>query len=82
MRGRSDAKPGSKAVPVIESSAMSFVDYNKRSRRLTITFTSGSRYVYFDVPASVFEGLLAAPSAGRYFDEHIRDRYKFARLWR
>ena len=61
---------------------MSFVTYDRRSRQLTITFKSGGKYVYFEVPAQVYEDLLAAPSAGRYFDANIRDRYHFQRIWR
>lgn len=69
-------------MPAIESSMMSFANYDARSRQLTITFRGGSRYVYFDVPRAVYEDLRAAPSAGRYFDAHIRDRYAFQRIWR
>jgi hypothetical protein len=69
------------SVPAIESSMMCFADYNAASRQLTITFKAGSRYVYFNVPQPVFDGLLAAPSAGHYFDVHIRDRYEFKRIW-
>ena len=33
------------------------------------------RYKYFGVPPPVYEGLLNAPSKGRYFNQAIRGRY-------
>ncbi len=47
---------------------------------LEIEFTDGGLYRYFGVPDPVFQGLLAAPSAGRYFHNQIKGRYRFQRL--
>ena len=42
----------------------------------TVWFTeSGGPYDFFLVPARVFEGLCQAASKGKYFNQHIRDRY-------
>jgi hypothetical protein len=35
------------------------------------------RYTYFNVPAAVYEGLLTAPSKGRYVDTWIKPFYSF-----
>lgn len=48
---------------------------------LEIAFHSGGLYQYFNVPESVFHGLMAASSKGRYFHAHIRDRYRYQRIW-
>jgi hypothetical protein len=63
----------------VESEAMTDVEYNPASRTLRIRFTDGDWYSYFAVPASVHRALLAADSHGRYFQAHIRDRYRFCR---
>lgn len=47
---------------------------------LEIEFTDGGLYRYFGVPGSIFRGLIAAPSAGRYFHSRIKERYRFQRL--
>jgi len=47
---------------------------------LEIEFHDGGLYRYFGVPDPVFRGLLAAPSAGRYFHRRIKGRYRFQRL--
>lgn len=41
----------------------------------------GGVYQYFDVPAEVHRGLMAAESHGRYFNQHVRDKgYRFRRM--
>ena len=62
-------------MPVFASSAIRGVEYDAGVRELYITFTSGTTYTYWDVPPRVYRDLLAAPSKGRYFNEHIRDTY-------
>jgi hypothetical protein len=61
----------------VDSTAIDEVAYDAASRDLTICFVHGGCYTYLDVPARVARGLLAAPSHGRYFHDHIRDRYAF-----
>lgn len=46
---------------------------------LAISFRLGDKYVYHDVPATIFEALCHANSAGAFFNEHIKDRYRFRR---
>lgn len=48
---------------------------------LTVEFMSGAIYRYFDVPASMHEALLAAPSVGTYFTHAIKHGgFKFEKL--
>ena len=63
----------------VSSSAMNRVEYDPARRRLAIRFSHGGWYTYLGVPARVAEGLLAAPSLGRYFHARIRDRFPFLR---
>lgn len=60
------------------SSVIRAFDYRPATCELEILFTTGRRYVYFDVPSSTASALRAAPSKGRYFNARIRDRYRFA----
>jgi len=62
----------------VESSAMTDVDYDGAGL-LRIRFADGDWYRYFDVPPSVAAGLQNADSRGRYFQQHIRDRYRYER---
>jgi hypothetical protein len=42
-----------------------------------VTFVTGRRYVYDDVPSEVFDAFKTAPSRGAFFNHEIRDRYAF-----
>jgi hypothetical protein len=64
-------------IPV-DSSALQSVSYHHGC--LEITFDSGHVYRYYGVAQQTFDALLAADSKGRYFHDHIRDHYKFARV--
>jgi lysyl-tRNA synthetase class 2 len=52
-------------------------DYRPDARELEILFTTGRRYIYFDVPAEVVAAFRRASSKGRYFNAHIRDHYRY-----
>lgn len=47
---------------------------------LEVEFRSGGIYQYFNVPQSVYFGLMSAPSHGRFFHSNIRDRYGYIRI--
>jgi lysyl-tRNA synthetase class 2 len=64
----------------VESSAIDAIDYRADKRQLFVTFATGRRYVYFDVPAAVYVCFRHAESLGRYFNAHIRDHYDFREL--
>lgn len=67
-------------MPDFASSALDRADYDPQTQRLTVRFTNGRRYVYFDVPVRVYAGLIGADCQGVYFNAEIRDRYPFKRL--
>ncbi len=64
-------------IPV-KSSNLVAVSYANST--LHIRFHSGRLYVFFNVPKSVFNGLMSAPSKGKYFHANIRDRYAYQRI--
>ncbi len=55
-------------------------DYSFERRELTVEFVTGRRYVYLDVPEEEAQSMRAAFAKGRYFNTHIRDRYRFREL--
>ena len=63
------------AVPV-ESSCISTVEYHDQA--IYITFKTGGKYCYYNVPKSVYTGLLSSHSKGKYFHEHIDGKYPYA----
>lgn len=63
----------------LSSSTIRLAEYDDATRALTVTFTNGHRYAYSDVPADLYDALIAASSAGAFFNDHIRDRFACAR---
>jgi hypothetical protein len=51
--------------------------YDPGKRELWITFVSGRRYIYEDVPLDVFDAFRTAFSKGTFFNREIRDRYVY-----
>ncbi len=54
--------------------------YSPEERALIVEFVTGRRYVYLDVPEEEYAAFCNAFSKGRYFNAHIRDRYRFKEL--
>jgi KTSC domain-containing protein len=49
--------------------------YDDSSRMLLITFQSGRRYRYLDVPAETAQAMRAAFAKGEFFNAQIRGRF-------
>ena len=56
----------------VDSSAIEFIKYDRKTENLNITFTSGGSYDYPNVPEDIVLGLLKAESAGKYFHQFIK----------
>ena len=65
----------------IESSSVEAVGYDPDSGKLYVRFKgSGRAYVYFGVPASVYDAFMAADSKGRFVNAHVKGLYECRRL--
>lgn len=65
--------------PAMPSSVIRHYVYDSARQCLAVAFMSGEAYRYFAVPLRIVEGLSEAPSKGRYFQDHIRDRFAYCR---
>jgi lysyl-tRNA synthetase class 2 len=52
-------------------------DYEPKERRLDVTFVSGRRYAYFEVPPETYEAMRLSFAKGEFFNAHIRDHFRF-----
>lgn len=62
-----------------QSSMIDHIVYDDAARTLCIAFRDAGKYVYDGVPAALFEAFCRAASAGTFFNERIKDRYRFRR---
>jgi hypothetical protein len=66
----------------VQSSLLACVGYDADESILQLQFCDGDIYQYFDVPAVIYEILLAAESKGTCFNHHIRGHFRYALLSR
>ena len=59
----------------VTSSMVAAVGYDPTSRTLEIEYRGGKVYTYAGVTSDVYDALIAAPSKGRYINEHIKGRF-------
>jgi hypothetical protein len=72
--------PEIKRIPV-RSSNIASIGYDARSEVLEVAFHSGSIYRYFDIPEYLYDGIMSAPSHGKYLDIHIKKAgYPYERI--
>ena len=64
------------------STAIRHFAYDSAKAELVVTFTSGRRYVYANVPPEIFTAFGEAPSKGAYFNAVIRDAFAYHELER
>lgn len=66
-------------MALVESEAIREIDYDDASSRMFVRFVEGLWYTYFAVPRRTYESFVAASSHGRFFQEHVRDRFPYRR---
>jgi KTSC domain len=62
------------------SAVIQSFDYRPERRELLVTFTTGRRYLYSQVPPELAEAFRLALSKGRFFNLRIRDDYDYREL--
>ena len=69
---RPTPRPGHRpSLMPVQSSYLLAVGYDPKHQLLEVAFRNGSVYQYFGIPENEYQGLMAAPSKGRYFNAHI-----------
>jgi KTSC domain len=61
---------------VVQSTALASVGYSRRLRALEIEFRNGAIYRYLNVDPATYHSLMIAPSKARFYDEHIRRKFR------
>ena len=57
---------------LLMSETLAAAVYDDSQETLQLDFHDGSRYVYSKVHPHLFHAMLATPSNGRFFNQHIR----------
>ncbi len=59
------------------SSVIRTFRYDPVDEHLDVIFVSGRRYRYHEVPEAIYDGMRRAFSKGEFFNEKIRDQFRF-----
>jgi hypothetical protein len=62
-----------------QSSMIERVAYDDDAQSLCVSFRQTGKYVYYDVPAAIFEALCKAASVGSFFNSQIKGRFRCRR---
>ncbi|WP_029277937.1 KTSC domain-containing protein [Pedobacter borealis] len=62
------------------SSVIKYFSYDAATETLKIIFVTDMIYQYKKVPEKIYKMLKASGSKGRYFNRHIKDKFKFQKL--
>ena len=62
------------------SSVIKYFSYDAATETLKIIFVTDMIYQYKEVPEKIHKMLKASGSKGRYFNRHIKDKFKFQKL--
>lgn len=63
----------------VDSSNIEAIGYDEDTQELHVQFLSGYCYVYHDVPKSIFDDLLYAPSKGSFLNREVKGRFHYTR---
>lgn len=62
-------------MPAVNSSAISFIEYNEATRVLTITVVKTGNYDYPNFPKSLYDEFISSKSKGTFYNRYIRDKF-------
>lgn len=46
---------------------------------MSVSFHETGEYIYYDVPKMIFEAFCKAPSAGAFFNAHVKGHFRYTR---
>jgi hypothetical protein len=61
----------------VTSTQLKEIEYDTETLDLSITFNNDKVYIYSNVPANVFRGLIEADSVVKYFMANIKNNYRY-----
>jgi hypothetical protein len=60
----------------LNSSMIDRILFDEEAKTLSIWFKASGRYVYHAVPRAIYDGLARAASAGAFFNQCIKGRFR------
>lgn len=67
-------------VKPVKSRDLALIGYDAATAILEIVFRAGGVYRFQEVPESVYQNLMAAPSHGTFFQKNIKNQYAYIKV--
>jgi hypothetical protein len=64
----------------LDSKMLSSVAYDEIENEMIVEFANGDEYKYKKVPMEVFDAMISAPSAGKYFLANVKNKFEYEKL--
>lgn len=65
----------------VSSSNIASIGYDASDMILEVEFLNGAIYQYYDVPQSLYDGLMSASSHGSYLDAYVKKGgYRYCKI--
>lgn len=61
------------------SSMIDRVAFDDESHIMSVSFRDTGKYIYYDVPKTIFEALCKASSAGAFFNAQVKGHFRCSR---
>ena len=65
---------------VVSSTNLATIGYDTKTQTLEVEFHGGRVYQYYGVPENMFDEVMRAASAGKFFNIYIKDKYPYSRV--
>lgn len=63
----------------VDSSNVEAVGYDDTAQELHVQFLNSARYIYYDVPQSIFDDLLHSSSKGSFLNREVKGVYRYTK---
>ena len=67
-------------VKPVRSRDLALIGYDAATAVLEVVFRAGGVYRYQGVPENIYQGLMAAPSHGTFFQKHVKVCYPYVKV--
>ena len=64
----------------VESSNVDEVSYEAATKTMFVRFKKSGTYAYYDVPRTIYTGLVNASSVGSYFHQNVKNAFRYAKV--
>lgn len=62
-----------------DSGLIDRVAFDEETRTLCVSFHQTGKYVYYEVPDAIFDAMCRAKSAGQFFNEFVKGKFRCRR---